>query len=43
MKDELNEVFDNLISYKIKMKEAIDNEVLPDPRVFLLPLTLDAT
>ena len=42
MKDELNEVFDNLISYKIKMKEAIDNEVLPDPRVFLLPLTLDA-
>lgn len=42
MKDELNEVFDNLISYKIKMKEAIDNEVLPDPKVFLLPLTLDA-
>lgn len=42
MKDELSEVFDNLISYKIKMKEAIDNEVLPDPRVFLLPLTLDA-
>ena len=41
MKDELNEVFDNLISYKIKMKEAIDNEVLPDPRVFLLPLTLE--
>lgn len=41
MKDELNEVFDNLVSYKIKMKEAIDNEVLPDPRVFLLPLTLD--
>lgn len=42
MKDELNEVFDNLISYRIKMKEAIDNEVLPDPKVFLLPLTLDA-
>lgn len=42
MKDELNEVFDNLISYKIKMKEAIDNEVLPDPKVFLLPLTLNA-
>lgn len=42
MKDELNEVFDNLLSYKIKMKEAIDNEVLPDPRVFLLPLTLNA-
>lgn len=42
MKDELNEVFDNLISYKIKMKEAIDNEVLPDPRVFLLPLSLNA-
>lgn len=42
MKDELNEVFDNLISYKIKMKEAIDNDVLPDPKVFLLPLTLDA-
>lgn len=41
MKDELNEVFDNLVNYRIKMKEAIENEVLPDPKVYLLPLYLD--
>ena len=29
------------VPFKIHMKEAIDNEVLPDPRVFLIPLSLD--
>lgn len=43
MRDELCEVFDDLCTYKIKMKEAIDNEVLPDPRVFLIPLDLDTS
>lgn len=41
VKWELNGTFQNLISYKINMKEAIDNEVLPDPRVFLIPLSLE--
>ena len=41
MKDELREVFDNLYTYKIKVKDAINNEILPDPKVFLLPLKLD--
>ena len=41
LKWELNGVFKNLYSYKIHMKEAIDNEVLPDPRVFLIPLSLE--
>ena len=41
IKDELREVFDNLYCYKISMREAIDNEVLPDPTIYLLPLTLN--
>lgn len=41
IKDELREVFDNLFCYKISMREAIDNEVLPDPTIYLLPLTLN--
>lgn len=41
MRDELYEVFDDLCIYKIKMKEAIDNDILPDPKVFLLPLNLE--
>lgn len=41
VKWDLKGTFQNLFSYKIHMKEAIDNEVLPDPRVFLIPLSLD--
>lgn len=41
VKWELKGTFQNLFSYKINMKEAIDNEVLPDPRVFLIPLSLE--
>lgn len=40
MKDELHEIFDDFVSYKVKMKEAIDSEILPDPRVYLWPLYL---
>lgn len=43
MKDEFNEIFDDIYKYKVRMKEAIENEVLPDPRVFLLPLTLNTS
>ena len=41
LKWDLKDIFKNLYSYKITMKEAIDNEVLPDPRVFLIPLSLE--
>lgn len=41
LKDELIEVFDNLCFYSIKLREAIDTNVLPDPKVYLLPLRLD--
>lgn len=41
VKWDLKGTFQNLHSYKIHMKEAIDNEVLPDPKVFLIPLSLE--
>lgn len=43
MKWELKNLFSDLHIYTVKMKEAIDNEILPDPRVFLVPLSLDNT
>lgn len=33
----------NTIFYKISMRKAIDSEILIDPKVFLLPLTLDTS
>ena len=38
----LKDMFPDLYCYKVNMKEAIENEVLPDPMVYLLPLTLDS-
>ena len=43
MKWELSQLFPDFQCYTVKMKEAIDNEILPDPRVFLIPLELDNT
>ena len=43
MKWELKSLFPDLSIYTVKMKEAIDNDILPDPRVFLVPLSLDNT
>lgn len=43
MKWELKGLFPDLNIYTVKMKEAIDNGILPDPRVFLVPLSLDNT
>lgn len=43
MKWELKELFPNMTTYTVKMKEAIDNDILPDPKVFLVPLSLDNT
>ena len=41
MKKTLLGVFPNLYIYKVSTKQAITDEVLPDPRVFLIPLSLD--
>lgn len=40
LKDEFTEIFDNLVSYKKDLRDVIDDNILPDPKVFLLPLTL---
>lgn len=41
LKEELKEVFDDLYYYNATLRDAIDNGVLPDPQVYLLPLILD--
>lgn len=43
LKDRLKVAFNDLGCYKRTVKEAIDNGVLPDPNVYLLPLELDNT
>ena len=42
LKYDLKDMFPDLYCYKVSMKEAIEDEVLPDPMVYLLPLTLDS-
>lgn len=41
MKNELKVLFPGLYVYKVSTKQAIQDEILPDPRVYLIPLTLD--
>lgn len=41
LKDELREVFDNLVLYKLNLREVIEGEILPDPKVYLWPLELN--
>lgn len=41
MKNELKVLFPDLYVYKVSTKQAIQDEILPDPRVYLIPLTLD--
>lgn len=43
MKNQLTECFTGLLSIKVKVKEATEEGILPDPRVFLIPLSLDNT
>lgn len=43
LKKELIALFTNLYIYKVSTKQAIQEEILPDPRVYLIPLTLDNT
>lgn len=40
LKEELTVLFRGLYIYSISMREAIDDEVLPDPKVYLMPLEL---
>lgn len=42
LKGNIQAVFPNIYCYKVSMKEAIDEGILPDPRVYLIPLTLAA-
>lgn len=41
VKDALKRVFRDLYCYKVSTKEAIEEEVLPEPLVVLLPMVLD--
>lgn len=43
LKKELAFLFPDLYVYKVSTKQAIQEEILPDPRVYLIPLTLDNT
>lgn len=43
LKEALRGLYNDLGCYKRTVKEAIDNGVLPDPSVYLLPLELDNT
>lgn len=43
LKAELYYSFINLRIYKVTTKQAISDEILPDPKVYLIPLTLDNT
>jgi superfamily II DNA or RNA helicase len=41
LKKEFKMLFPQLECYKISMREAIDEDILPDPEVFLIPLELN--
>lgn len=41
MRCELNNIFENLYTCRITARTAIKEEILPDPKVFLIPLVLD--
>lgn len=43
IKYELSRTFSDLYTYKISTRKAINEEVLPDPTVYLIPLQLDNT
>lgn len=43
LKIDLKLLFPQLECYKISMREAIEGEILPDPKVFLIPLELNSS
>lgn len=40
LKDELREVFSNITIYKKNLRDIIEDDILPDPKVYLIPLKL---
>ena len=40
LREDIKAIFPDIHCYKVSMKEAIDDEILPDPRVYLIPLAL---
>lgn len=42
LKRDIKTLFPGIACYKISMREAIEEDILPDPKVFLIPLTLNA-
>lgn len=42
LKYQLNYTFNNLYTLKVDIKEAIDNKILPEPTVLLIPLKLNS-
>lgn len=43
LKESFKLLFPNLTTYKVGARKAIENDILPDPKVFLIPLHLDNT
>lgn len=43
MRAALKATFPDLYVYKVSTKQAINEEILPDPKVYLIPLSLDRT
>ena len=41
IRGDLKRTFQGLYTYRVSTRDAIESEVLPDPRVILIPLTLD--
>lgn len=41
MKVDLNSAFSDLYIYRVGTREAIDEDILPDPKVYLVPMNLD--
>lgn len=43
LKDELREIFDDLVVYKKSLRNVIEDNILPDPKVYLIPISLIST
>lgn len=41
--EELKGLFDSLVCHKISTREAIESNILPDPKVYLIPLRVNTT
>ena len=41
LKETLKQMWPDLYTYSLQMRQAIENEILPDPKVLLIPLSLD--